>query len=303
MPTRNIIIGLDVGATKIACGAVSNGEVVRRTSVPTGGKGGPKRILANIETVLEKLLSEYGTKKVGIGIAGATDGKRGMFVEGPNFPKGFRNIKIADVLHRRFGVDVRIDNDVHCFTLGEARYGAGKGRSRVFGMTLGTGIGGGIVVDGKPVRGAHNTAGEVGHIMMRLDGEARCGCGKRGHLEAYASGTGISRRYRERTDLDLSAADIAARARKGDRQAIAVFDDASRTLAAGIADIAHLLDPEIVIIGGGLSKEPLIWKGLRGRIRELLVYPDLKKLQIARSRLHENANILGAAALHDRRIR
>lgn len=292
------IIGIDLGATKIAAGLVRDGRIVRTITEPTDSHRGPRDLTIRLGRIISDLAEAKIPKHVGIGMAGMTDPIAGVFLGGPNFPSSFRNFAVAKDLHDLAGVTVCLDNDAHCFALGEATYGAGKGASRVLGVTVGTGIGGGIVQDGRVVSGGHNTAAEIGHMTVRMDDDAVCGCGKKGHLEAYASGTGIARAYRELTGKPTLPSDIAARAGKGEKKAKTVFDDAARALAVGIATAIHAFDPDIVVVGGGMAKGPLLWSSAKRQIGAHLLYPKLKRIPVKRSTLWSDAGIMGAAALH-----
>lgn len=292
------VLALDIGGTKIAVGLVKNGEVIGKFKIPTDAAKGRRGVERGIEEALARGL-ELGKNvtKVGIGIAGNADAARGVFLGGPNLPKSFANVDFKKTYGKKHGIDVRIDNDVHCYALGEAAVGAGKGASTMVGIAVGTGIGGGIVMNGKLFRGAHNLAGEIGHMTVGFRDERPCGCGGVGHFEAYASGSGIEREYERRTSSRLRAKDIALLA-DSDRHAADVYREAHVALAAGITGVIHAFDPDVVVLGGGLSKEPLLWNGLKTAVAKNLAYGALKRTRIVRSKLRSDANLLGAAALH-----
>ncbi len=285
---KYLIVGLDVGGTKIHAGLVTpQGRVLKRFKVPTEASKGRSVILKNIEAAICGVWHN-DVRAIGVGLAGIVDAKKGIYLQGPNFPRSFRNISVAKELKRRFSVPVMVDNDVHCFTLGESRFGAGKGHSLVVGLTLGTGIGGGIVIDGRLYRGKNNAAGEVGHMI--IGDNAR-------DFEDLASGTAMARMYAERTGVRLDALSVERAALKGDQAAIETISIMRNALAVGIANIIHVLNPEVVIIGGGVSRMKALWSGLSKRVRSHLVYPQLAKTPIKKAVLGDTANVVGAALL------
>lgn len=291
---NNLIIGLDVGGTKIHAGLVTlQGKVLKRAKVLTQASRGRAVVLKNIETAVRAVWHK-DVGAIGVGLAGSVDHVRGIFLRGPNLPRSFRNIPVARELKKRFKVPVVADNDVHCFALGEARFGAGKGRSSVVGITLGTGIGGGIVIDGRIYRGKGNTAGEVGHMIIAE---------KMRDFESLASGTAMSRMYKEKTGKRVEALAVEKKAVKGDRAAKEVVGSMREALAIGVSNLLHVLDPDIIIIGGGISRVKALWPGLARGIRSRVVFPVLAKTPVVKARLGDDANILGAALLTELRRR
>ncbi|KPJ84857.1 hypothetical protein AMJ57_05210 [Parcubacteria bacterium SG8_24] len=292
---RNVI-GVDVGATKIYAALVTpTGRIVRDARVPTETRRGARRILENIEEAIRRI-DDRKVKAIGLGLAGQVDFRKGIFVEGPNFPKSFRKIPIVRHLSRSFSRRCVADNDAHCFTLGEAIHGAGKRCDTVFGVTLGTGIGGGLVIDREVYRGRDNTAGEIGHTVIGLCTEGTCGCGRDGHFESFSSGTGMVNRYREATGRSLRPSDIVRRALR-DRAARETLELAAYSLAVGFANIIHAFNPDAIIIGGGLSRTAPLFASFRRELRRQLIYPALKDTPVISSRLGERANAIGAAHL------
>lgn len=284
---KNLIISLDVGGTKIHAGLVTpQGKILKRAKILTQASAGKAVILKNIETAIREVWHK-DVRAVGVGLAGSVDHIRGMYLRGPNFPPSFRNIPIAQELKKRFRVPVFADNDVHCFTLGEAYLGAGKGLSLVVGITLGTGIGGGIVIDGRLYRGKGNTAGEVGHMIIE-DGK---------DFEHLASGTAMSCMYEERAGTRVDALMVEQFATKGDLAAKEVIQTMRRALAIGSANLLHILNPDIIVVGGGISRVKALWPKLAQEIRSLVIYPALAKTPVVKARLGDDANLIGAALL------
>jgi glucokinase len=291
------IIGLDVGGTKIAAGAVDGrGKVVRKITLPTESHRGKKIILKNILTAASKVWLP-GVRAIGLAMAGQCDSKTGIFVSGPNFPKNFRNVKLTKILEKNFHIPAYLDNDARAFTLAEAVYGAGQGYKNIVGVTVGTGIGGGIVINGQLTRGKNNTAGEVGHMTLDASSDYRCSCGKFGHFEALASGKAMANIYKKMTDKTLDTFEIEKKYKDGDKTAKKVFATVSRYLALGFGNLAQILDPDVIVVGGGLSKISALWPAALREFKKEVIYKSLQKTKIVKAQLGDDAGIIGAAAL------
>lgn len=291
-------IGVDIGGSKIEAGLVKGGKIIKKTRLATVSKGrqGAVGIMANTRDAIREVWDPK-VKGIGIGMAGTTDPKRGFFFRGANFPRSFRDINIEQRL-KGFKVPIKIDNDVHCFTLGEALYGVAKGKKYVFGMTLGTGLGGGLIIDGQVYRGRDNAAGEIGHTTIAMNtSKAICGFGLVGHLEAFASGTGMSRMIAERYKKTFPTEELSARAKAGDKKAQEIIDIAGHAFAIGCANIVQTLNPDVIVVGGGLARMQGLWKVLRREFKGLIPYPQLRSTSVVRSELGHDANILGGVAL------
>lgn len=255
-------VGIDLGGTKIAAVALgADGAELARHRRPT-----PRDYDATLDALAETVaaLDPFGTGGVGISLPGIVDPSAGM-VRAVNLP-WLAGRPFAEDAARRIGRPVRIANDANCFTLSEATDGAAVGSAVVFGIILGTGVGGGIVVDGRILPGANGLAGEWGHAPLPWREEADgppvpCGCGKAGCLETVLCGAGLSRLHRHLTGDDGTgnAADpqeIAARALAGDPAAAATLTRHADALARALAPVLNLLDPDMVVVGGGLSALP-----------------------------------------------
>lgn len=297
MPHKCLTVGVDVGGTKIAAGLVTAaGKIIKHYRLPTEAGAGKKTVLDNIGKAVAAVW-DPAVKGVGIGIAGLVDNERGLYLRGPNFPRSFSHIHLVKELTRAFGVPAAIDNDARCFALGEAVFGAGRGKHVVVGITLGTGIGGGIVIDGRPLRGAHKAAGEVGHMTVAGDSGTRCSCGILGHLEGLSAGPAITRRYRQLTGKNLLPTEIQELAGKGREAAVKTVAECGRYLGLGLASIVQVLDPDIIVIGGGVSRDPDLLKAAKQAFRAAVVFPELRRTPIVLSKLGGDAMILGAASL------
>jgi glucokinase len=295
------IIGVDVGGTKIRAGLVREGKVVSTVRVETQAKEGRAVVLKNIFDAIAKVRIP-GVKGVGLGMAGIVDHKNGVYLQGPNFPKSFQNVPISSMVKAKFGVRAVVDNDVHCFTLAEAKFGAGKGHENVVGLTFGTGIGGGIVIGGRVYRGRNNAAGEIGHTVIAYGSDVMCSCGRPAHFEAYASGSAMSRLYRRTAGKDVDALTVERAAIAGDKKAKEVMDVMADALAVGLANVIHAFNPDVIVTGGGLSAVKVLWKPVLGKMKGMVVYPLLKTTPIVRSTLGGEANVIGAALLLDDRM-
>lgn len=298
--TSALTVGVDVGGTKIHAGLVAeNGRILKRIKVPTQAKNGKKTILANIERCVSAVWDKK-VRGIGMGIAGIVDAEKGIYLQGPNFPISFRRIPLSAWLKKRFRVPTAIDNDVHCFTLAEAVFGSAKKFSSVVGVTLGTGIGGGIVLDKKLYRGRNNAAGELGHMTISSS-DAVCGCGMIGHFEALASGSAMTRLYEKATGKRLTATEIEDAAKSGDSAAITVFSEASAAIGVGMANIIQTLNPDVIVVGGGLSRAKALWRPMLAEAKRRVIYSSLRTTPILKTSLGDDANILGAALLSSKK--
>jgi glucokinase len=291
------IIGLDIGGTKIAAGAVdSRGKVVKKITLPTEARRGKKIILKNILTAASKVWLP-GVKAIGVAMAGQCDFKNGIFVSGPNFPKNFKNIKIRKFLKENFRVPVYLDNDARTFTLAESVYGAGRGFKNVLGITLGTGIGGGIVMNGQLIRGKNNTAGELGHMVLDASAPYRCSCGQFGHFEALASGTALENFYKKFSGKFLPGQEIAKKILAKEKNAGQAVAQLSKYLGLGLASLTQLLNPDIIVVGGGASITPTLWPAALRELKKRVIYKSLKNTKIVKAKLGRDAGIIGATLI------
>jgi predicted NBD/HSP70 family sugar kinase len=289
-------IGVDIGATKIIAGLIKGTKVICKKRFDTQtDQIGKKGILNNIRLAIESVWDPR-VEGIGIGIAGTTNFKDGIFYNNANFPKSFRNIDLRQEL-KNFHVPVIIDNDVHCFALGEALYGVGKKYENVFGLTLGTGVGGSLIISKQIFRGRNNAAGEVGHMTIAMnDREATCGRYFYGHLEAYASGTGLRRLIEKNFKETIQPEDLERLAASGDKKAAEIIKIAGHALAVGCSNIVQILNPDVIVVGGGLSQMKSLWKILRNDFPSLIQYPQLRSTKIIKSVLLHEATLLGAVS-------
>ncbi len=292
------IIGVDVGATKIAAGLVYNNQVPKVIKIPTEAHLGKSKIIANIIKVI-KIFDNPKIHAIGVGIAGQINSRDGLVISSPNLPKNFKNVALTKIIKKEFAKDVSIDNDGHCFALAEAVYGAGKKYEFVVGLTFGTGIGGGIVMHKRVLSGSQGIAGEFAHTTIAENGHP-CGCSKRGHLESYASGTGMVSLYQELTGKTKDTFYIENKAIEGEAAAKRVISIMSDALGIGLCNIIISLNPDIIIVGGGLVRVKALWRSAFAVARKENPFLVSKKTKIVRAKLKEKANILGAALITEK---
>ena len=307
-------VGIDLGGTNTKIGVVDKeGNKIFTTTIKTESIDGYEISLNRIADILKENLKEYEIPLdkvggVGIGVPGPVVQTR-IVKFFANFPWP-ENLNLAEEFEKRIGLKVRADNDVNVITLGEMWKGAGKGHSNVLGIAIGTGIGGGIILNGQLVSGKNGTGGEIGHTKLVRDGKL-CGCGQKGCWEAYASATGLIREaqgrlivnkknqlYEMTKGRELEAKDVFDAAKAGDKFSVDIVDYEAEYLAMGISNLLNTLDPEIVVLGGGVS---LAGDFLIVRVKESLkkyALPSaLEGLKIVQAELGNDAGILGAAYL------
>jgi predicted NBD/HSP70 family sugar kinase len=294
-------IGIDLGGSKIE-GIVlgADGEVLRRRRVPTPQGDYDATLAALVELIRQLERSAGGQPPVGIGAPGAVSGLTGMMKNCNSTCLNGRPLR--EDLAALLGREVRIANDADCLALSEASDGAGQGAATVFAAILGTGVGGGIVVEGRLLRGANGIAGEWGHNPLPglgdgFEDERRaCYCGRRNCIETYLSGPGLSATYRRLGGAALSAAAIADRAAAGDPLAELALERYQYQLAAALAVVINLLDPEVVVLGGGISNIASLYQ----RVPQLWlahVFSDSVRTRLLPARFGDASGVRGAARL------
>lgn len=289
------LLGIDIGGTKIQGGVVNQkNQVIKYEKYPTEINKGKNVVVRNIINVIGKLFSKE-TKAIGIGITGLVDVKKGIAVQSPNLPKDWRNVPLKKIIEKKFKKPVTIDNDVNCFTLAEGLLGVGKKYNHVFGLTFGTGIGAGIMINKKIYHGGLGST-DFGHVILS-EKRVKCSCGLYGHWESLVSGPAMINFYKNFTGKKLDAIAIQKRYYAGEKSAQKVVKLIAYYLGVGLANIINSLSPEIIIIGGGLSNFKVLLKLSLPTMHKLIIYPSLKKTKIIRASLGPETNILGAALI------
>ena len=305
-------IGIDLGGTNIAVGVVDDRHrIVAEASLPAGAHRPAEQVVADMCRAVELALDKAGLTpadcaSIGVGAPGTCDPERGVVVRAYNL--NWFDVPVCAMLTAHFGLPARLSNDANCAALAETVAGAAVGCRNMVLITLGTGVGGGIIVDGRIVSGLGGAGGEPGHSLLVLDGEP-CTCGRRGCWEVYASATALIRQGREAaaahpTSLlnrypELTGRDVFDAADAGDEAAQAVLERYYVYVAAGITDLVNILSPEMVLIGGGISRqgERLLAPVRRYVEKNCFGGKDGAIPIIAAARLGNDAGIIGAAAL------
>ena len=292
-------IGIDLGGTKIEAIALGDdgSELMRhRIDTPTGKYEDSVEAIAGLVEETEQALGQQGS--IGIGIPGAISPATGL-VKNANSTRLIGHPLDKD-LQQRLGRPVRISNDANCFTVSEATDGAGAGASVVFGVIIGTGTGGGIVVDGKPLNGLNAIAGEWGHNPLpwpsQEEQNSRCYCGRLGCVETWLSGPGFARDHHKHTGQQLVAKEIVKLAQQGDPQAEQTLQRYEHRLARGLASVINILDPDVIILGGGMSNilrlyntVPALW--------DAYVFSDYIDTRLVQNQHGDSSGVRGAAWL------
>jgi glucokinase len=319
---NEFIIGLDLGGTKISAAALSadGSRVSGLRSVATqseiGAEGVVDRIIGLLEGVIADTIKETGASRkdfigIGAGAPGPLDREKGIVVVAPNL--GWRDFPLSARIHSRLGLPVTLDNDANCATLGEFWLGAARGGRNVVGITIGTGIGGGLIINGELYHGASDVAGEIGHTTIDVNGR-HCKCGNYGCLEAYASGPAIATRAREalvREDTAsmlpsmvdgvlerITAETVYDAAKKGDGLANEIVRDTARYLGAGIATLLNTFNPDTVVIAGGVIRAgDALLTPLRTEVRRRAFKPAVEACKIVPAELPGTAGVVGAVAV------
>ncbi len=295
------VLAVDVGGTKLAAGVVtSSGEVLAEARTPTGvpAEGAGEALFARVERLCRDVIADASVAVDGIGVGCGGPMRFPEGVVSPLHLPAWRDFPLRERMTRALGHACVVDNDAKAFALGEWWLGAGRGKKSLLGLVVSTGVGGGLIVDGRLLHGAHGHAGHVGHVKVQPDGP-ECSCSARGCASAFASGTGLARRYGEATGRSKSAAEIADLARTGDPLSARLYREAAQALGRMIASVEALCDLELVVIGGsvGLRAWDLIERQLADELRAAARIEFTRDLQVTQSALGERAGLLGAAAL------
>ena len=309
-------IGLDLGGTKVFGVVLDGDEVAHEAKSKTPQTGGPQAIVDSMAAVVDDLGGVRHADGIGIGAPGLIDRKNGVLKHAPNlaawednFPLGPALAKAVD---REGDVPVVLGNDVYVGVMGEHRLGAARGKSDVLGIWMGTGVGGGLVLDGRMHRGAHGLAGEIGHTIVHPGPDGReCGCGGRGHLEAYAGRASMERRARAEAAAGrkTSLVELAGKERMkssvfakaleaGDELAVELIDEAVDAVGTTVASVTTLLDLELVVLGGGMGERlgPQLAPRIESTAKSLMFAKDVA-LRVVATQLGDAAGAVGAALM------
>jgi glucokinase len=320
-------LGIDFGGTKLLAAVVDldSGEVLATAKKRTSATDGPKEILERINAVADAALDSAKLKSkqlagIGVGAAGQVDAHEGVLLGTPNLSQAVINLPIAESLRKRYGVPAALRNDVQVAAAGELAFGAGRGISDFICCFVGTGVGGAVVSGGRLIAGASGSAGEIGHVVVDTGGRL-CGCGGHGHLEAYSSRTAITfslmgdlKRGRKTVLRELApelsttamwpesgavrSGVLAEAIERGDQLVIETITEAGRYLGYGLASVINLLNPQRIVLGGGVieSVELMYEVAVDYARRESLAAPA-NVVEFTRAKLGDNAGVIGAALI------
>lgn len=297
---------MDLGGTQVRAACVTEaGVVIMSSRLPTDKDGGPERIVAQIESLISTVRDD-ATVAIGVGVPGAVDRDGGIVLGLPALP-GFSGFALAQRLSQSSRLPSVLENDATAAAIGEWRAGAGRNCANLVYVTIGTGIGAGVIVDGRVMRGARGLAGEVGHTRI-TDFEERCSCGQLGCWESVASGTALGRRARRAVaaapdgliasfadGLPATAQHVGLAARRGDERALQLLEEHARWIALGLVNVQHAFAPDRIVIGGGVS---VLLDLMMDKIADVLRQrrlPGFPDIPIVAAELGDDAGMVGAA--------
>jgi len=310
--TKQLIVGVDLGGTKIAAiVADASGNIEARNSADTLAAEGPDAVIQRLTECVRELTAEMQIAGIGIGAAGGHDTRKGVITFSPNLP-GWNNIPLCDIIQREFGLPTYLHNDCTLAALGEHRYGAGVGVDNLVYVGLGTGIGGGIIIDGQVYSGTSGAAGEIGHTIIDVNGP-RCTCGSAGCWEVYASGRAVAqeaaremesgvltaiRRYAGGDVKKVTAETVFRAAQDGDYFANQLISRTAHYVGIGLVNVVNTFNPQLVLVGGGLSKMgSLLLEPAIEVVKERAFRVSSEAVRIQVAQLGDDACTLGAVAL------
>lgn len=308
------IVALDLGGTSLraALFPIAQPPAVGRAKVPTPASEGPDAVIRRmIELVEEIRPPEALDLRLGVAAPGPLDPHAGVILDPPNLP-GWSRVPLRARLEEHFRCPVALGNDANLAALGESRHGGGRGARNLIYLTISTGIGGGVISDGSLLVGARGLAAELGHMTVQPGGPV-CGCGKAGHLEAVASGPAIARQAKSRIEAgessslaeplhlkgELSAQDVGTAAHSGDRLARELVTLAGEAIGRHLASLVHAFNPEVIILGGGVSQiGHLLLDPLKTALHNQVIHPAyVEDLRVVRAELGDEAGLVGAMVL------
>lgn len=308
---KKYVIGVDLGGTKIST-AISTieGNMLANVVLPTKAEEGEAAVLGRIVQSIDEVIVGSSTsideiEAIGIGSPGPLDAKKGIIITTPNLP--FKNYNLVQPLKEKYNIPVYLDNDANAAAIGEYMFGAGKGKNSIVYFTVSTGVGGGAVLDGKVYRGHTSNALEIGHTTVDPNGP-RCNCGNLGCLEAMSSGTAIAKKGKEAVSTNVETSlkkhdtvtsyEVFKEAEAGDEVAKDIIDNALTYLGIGVANAIATFDPEMIIIGGGVSKAgDIVFDTVKKVVNKRCFKSMAESCEIVPAGLGSDAGVVGAVAL------
>ncbi len=307
---KNYVIGVDLGGTNIRAAAITKeGEILHRVKIATEVSKGKESVIANILKIIETIREKtkgFKLSAIGMGIPGIIFFDKGIVARSPNFPDWI-DFNLRERLSKDLDVPFYIDNDANLAAVGEGWVGAGKEFNSFCMLTLGTGVGGGIVLNKEIWRGEYGMAGELGHITIYPEGHP-CPCGNRGCLEQYASATGIVRMALEKSQISnlksqITADSLYQLAKNGDRYSLEIFQKMGRILGIGIADLVNILNIELFVLGGGVADSwDYFIDSAIDEIKKRTYRITGERVKVVKAELGDDAGIFGAAYMAMREV-
>ncbi|MBN1375762.1 MAG: ROK family protein, partial [Dehalococcoidia bacterium] len=309
------VIAIDIGGTKYIVGVIDcNGKILSRIYRYTLSAEGPQKLTARLMSAIDEAVKQSGVQGAGLGgiavaYAGLVDIGKGLVTEAPNLPN-WNNVPLRDMLANRYGIPAFVLNDANAAALGEHRLGAGKGLSNMIFITVSTGIGGGIIINNELYNGTDGCAGEIGHMVLEVDGP-QCNCGRKGCWESLASGSAIARIAKERLgsgeqsiladmtagNIDGVTAELVSKgAKKGDALCLEVINEAACYLGIGLANLVNIFNPQMIVIGGGVSSiGEMILRPARQYMEQHAFKLPAGTVRVVKAGLGVDSGLLGAA--------
>jgi glucokinase len=309
------VLVIDLGGTKMLAAIISNeGQVLAQERILTLADEGPESVINRMLSVIDRLLTltdiaPHQLDSISIAAAGVINLDQGIITVSPNLP-GWHNVPLRDIMNEKYKINTFLVNDANAAALGEHRFGAGKGVNNLIYLTVSTGIGGGIIINGKLYSGSCGIAGEIGHMSIDINGP-RCNCGNIGCLEVLASGTAVAKEairrvsHGEESSLtrivegkleNITAKEVALAAQEGDSLASEVISRAATFLGIGMVNLVNIFNPEMIIVGGGMAKMgDLLLNPARRIVKERAFPLAAQAVRIVPAQLGDNAGVLGAA--------
>src|SRR3989338_216838 len=293
--------GIDLGATNIKAGLILGNKILVKKVVPTADFPSREKLINALCEQINQLLKQTGVSKnnlagIGIGVPGPVDSIRGIVRYFPNI-KGWHNVYLKKILQEKTGLPVFIDNDANLMTLAEGRLVAAKGKKNVIGITLGTGVGGGILVNGCLYRGSSLSAGEIGHMPINEQGPS-CACGGKACLERYVGNKYILEKARKAFGRNITLEELSSLANRGNNQAIKIWRDTAGHLAVCLSGVVNFFNPEAIVIGGGIAcAGRILFEAIKQGIKERAMPTQARTVKVLKAKLGNDAGMLGAALL------
>jgi glucokinase len=303
MHKPSYIIGIDLGATVVKIALFKRGlkRLILKETFFTKGYPSQELLFDKLVNSINRLISSCLIKKsdilgVGIGVPGPVNSQRGLVYYFPNIP-GWKNFPLKEKLEQKLGLKVFVENDVKLMALAELKFGQARGVKNCVCLTLGTGVGGALILNGSLFRGSSFVAGEIGHLSIDWNGP-NCNCGSRGCLEAFIGNKQILRNARKLFGRDISLEEISRLAKQGNKKAGKIWQDMGFKLGIALSGLVNVFNPEKIVIGGGLANAgSILFKSVRSTVKQRAMRPHSKVVSITKSSLGYNAPLVGASVL------